>query len=280
VIESNDYETFQLLSVFRLPLSRTGSTGVTTMLTTLIEAAERQTERRRAAIPEPDTDTAPPPRDFAAALAEPGLSVIAELKPRSPSKGTLTCDYQPARLARSYRKAHAVSVLTHEEGFGGTPEHLGIVRAEVEVPVLRKDFIVDEYQIREARALGADAVLLIVGALRPERLAQLIDTTQALGMAALVEVHDAGEVDVALNAGAEIVGVNHRDLKDFQIDRSLSARLRGRIGSRRLMVAESGVRDARDAAWLRAAGADAILVGELLMRAEDPAVVLEELIRV
>lgn len=251
---------------------------MTTMLTTLIEAARRQTERRRAAIPEPDTAGAPPPRDFAAALREPGLSVIAELKPRSPSKGALTDDYRPARLARSYRDAHAISVLTHEEGFGGTPDHLGIVRAETDLPVLRKDFIVDEYQIREARAFGADAVLLIVAALGAERLAELIGSVEALGMAALVEVHDATEVDIALNAGAGIVGVNHRDLKDFRIDLGLSARLRGRIGARRLMVAESGVRDARDAARLRAAGADAILVGELLMRAEDPALVLKELV--
>jgi indole-3-glycerol phosphate synthase len=250
---------------------------VTTMLNTLVEAAELQTERRRTVTPEPDTRSAPPPRDFAAALAEPGLSLIAEMKPRSPSKGALTGDYRPAERARSYQGAHAISVLTHEDGFGGVPEHLGIARAEVEIPLLRKDFIVDEYQVREARAFGADAVLLIVAALPPEWLAHLIAYTRTLGMAALVEVHDAAEVDVALGAGAEIIGVNHRDLKDFRIDRSLSARLRGRIGGGRLMVAESGVRDARDARELREAGADAILVGELLMRAGDPAAVIEEL---
>jgi indole-3-glycerol phosphate synthase len=252
----------------------------TTMLGKLIEAAERQTERRRAVTPEPDTLAAPSPLDFAAALREPGLSVIAEMKPRSPSKGALTDDYRPAELARSYVGANAISVLTHEEGFGGVPEHLGVVRGQVEIPILRKDFIVDEYQVREARAYGADAVLLIVAALRFERLVDLITCARSLGMATLVEVHDAGEVDVALEAGAEIIGVNHRDLKDFRMDRSLSARLRGRIGANRLMVAESGVRGVWDAAQLREAGADAILVGELLMRAGDPAAVIEELTRV
>jgi indole-3-glycerol phosphate synthase len=205
--------------------------------------------------------------------------VIAEMKPRSPSKGALTDRYRPAERARSYRGAHAISVLTHEEGFGGVPEHLGIVRAEVDVPLLRKDFVVDSYQVREARALGADAVLLIVAASTPERLAHLIAEVGALGMAALVEVHDEDEVDVALAAGAEIIGVNHRDLKDFRIDRTLSARLRVRIGSGRLMVAESGIRGVRDARALRSAGADAILVGELLMRASDPAAVIEDLVR-
>jgi indole-3-glycerol phosphate synthase len=249
------------------------------MLTMLVEAARRQTEQRRTALPEPDTRSAPPPRDFTAAIREPGLSVIAEMKPRSPSKGALTDRYRPAERARSYRGAHAISVLTHEEGFGGVPEHLGIVRAEVDVPLLRKDFVVDSYQVREARALGADAVLLIVAASTPERLAHLIAEVGALGMAALVEVHDEDEVDVALAAGAEIIGVNHRDLKDFRIDRTLSARLRVRIGSGRLMVAESGIRGVRDARALRSAGADAILVGELLMRASDPAAVIEDLVR-
>src|SRR4051794_19726890 len=117
----------------------------TMMLTTLIEAAERQTERRRIAIPEPDLWSAPPPRDFAAAIREPGLSVIAEMKPRSPSKGALTENYQPAERARSYRGAHAISVLTHEEGFGGSPEHLDVARGEVDIPLLRKDFVVDCY---------------------------------------------------------------------------------------------------------------------------------------
>jgi indole-3-glycerol phosphate synthase len=143
--------------------------------------------------------------------------------------------------------------------------------------LLRKDFIVDEYQIAEARSFGADAVLLIVAALTGERLAELLAYTRELGMEALVEVHKADEVDIALAAGANVIGVNHRDLTTFQIDRTLSARLRPRIGSGRVMVGESGVRHAQDARELRAAGVDAILVGELLMRADDPAAVIKEL---
>lgn len=151
------------------------------------------------------------------------------MKPRSPSKGPLTDDYRPAELARAYQGggAHAVSVLTHEAGFGGSPDHLAVARAACELPVLRKDFVVDEYQILEARALGADALLLIVAALAPARLAALLARTRACGMEALVEVHDEREVDVALEAGADVIGVNHRDLRDFSIDRTLSARLRG-----------------------------------------------------
>ncbi|WP_030895288.1 indole-3-glycerol phosphate synthase TrpC [Streptomyces sp. NRRL S-474] len=254
------------------------------ILVTLVADAERQTERRRAVRPETElvvlAAAAPPPRDFAAALRQPGLGVIAEMKPRSPSKGPLTDDYRPAELARAYQGggACALSVLTHEDGFGGTPDHLVAARDASDVPVLRKDFIVDEYQILEARALGADALLLIVAALTPERLAELLAYTRKYGMEALVEVHDEGEVDTALAAGADVIGVNHRDLRDFSIDRTLSARLRERVGGRRVMVGESGVRGAPDARDLERAGVDAVLVGELLMRAGDPGATIKELI--
>ncbi|MFF3349409.1 indole-3-glycerol phosphate synthase TrpC [Streptomyces sp. NPDC002779] len=256
---------------------------MTDILATLIAQAERQTARRRATCPDADMAQAaaaePAPRDLAAALAEPGLCVIAEMKPRSPSKGPLTDDYRPVERARAYRDggAHALSVLTHEDGFGGSPEHLSVARAESGLPVLRKDFITDEYQLLEARALGADAVLLIVAALSTERLAQLLARTRGLGMEALVETHDADEVDRALEAGATVIGVNHRDLRDFTIDRTLSARLRPRVGAGRILVAESGVRDAHDARALARAGVDAVLVGELLMRADDPAATIKEL---
>ncbi|MGW0421178.1 indole-3-glycerol phosphate synthase TrpC [Streptomyces sp. NPDC003015] len=256
---------------------------MTDLLATLVTQAERQTARRRAARPDPQLEAAaaltPAPRDFAAALREPGLAVIAEMKPRSPSKGALTDDYKPAERARAYRDggASALSVLTHEDGFDGSPDHLPVARAASELPVLRKDFITDEYQILEARALGADAVLLIVAALPATRLAELLARTRALGMEALVETHDADEVDTALAAGATVIGVNHRDLRDFTIDRTLSARLRPRVGSGRILVAESGIRDARDARALARAGVDAVLVGELLMRADDPAATIKEL---
>ncbi|MBT2510119.1 indole-3-glycerol phosphate synthase TrpC [Streptomyces sp. ISL-98] len=253
------------------------------VLATLVADAERQTARRRREQPESVLShlaaTAPPPRDFAAALGEPGLAVIAEMKPRSPSKGPLTDDYRPAALARAYNSggASAISVLTHEEGFGGTPEHLAVARAESEIPVLRKDFIVDEYQVLEARALGADALLLIVAALSPQRLAELLAYTRELGMEALVEVHDADETDIAMAADARVIGVNHRNLRDFTIDRTLSAQLRGRVGRERLMVGESGIRGAQDARELAQAGVDAILVGELLMRSANPGATVKEL---
>ncbi|MFB8038746.1 indole-3-glycerol phosphate synthase TrpC [Streptomyces sp. NPDC056004] len=261
----------------------------TGILATLVDEARLQTERRRAVRPPAElaarAAAAPAPRDFIAALRAPGLGVIAELKPRSPSKGPLTQDYRPAELARAYAAggAAALSVLTHEAGFGGTPEHLAAARAEVDIPVLRKDFVVDEYQITEARAFGADALLLIVAALPAARLAELVVATRELGMEPLVEVRDEVEVDTALAAGATAIGVNHRDLRDFRIDRTLSARLRERIGADRtgtgpVMVGESGVRGADDARALERAGVNAVLVGELLMRAEHPGAVIKELI--
>ncbi|MDX3638949.1 indole-3-glycerol phosphate synthase TrpC [Streptomyces sp. MB09-02B] len=254
------------------------------ILATLVADAERQTERSRAVRPETElvarAAAAPPARDFAAALRRPGLGVIAEMKPRSPSKGPLTDDYRPADLARAYQSggACALSVLTHEDGFGGSPDHLTAARDASDLPVLCKDFIVDEYQILQARTLGADALLLIVAVLTPQRLAALLAYTRRYGMEALVEVHDENEVDTALAAGADVIGVNHRDLRDFSIDRTLSARLRRRVGSRRVMVGESGVRGAQDAHELRRAGVDAVLVGELLMRAGDPGATIKELI--
>jgi indole-3-glycerol phosphate synthase len=253
-----------------------------TMLADLVAAAARQTMRRRRVRPEAEVERCaadvPQPRDFAAALSEPGLAVIAETKPRSPLKGPLTECYRPAALAHACQcgGAAAVSVLTHE-GFGGSPEDLAIVRAEADLPILCKDFVVEEYQVLEARSLGADAVLLIVAALGTERLAQLLGCARRLGMDVLVEVHDADEVEVVLLVGAQVIGVNHRNLRSFEIDMTLSARLRDRIGDHRLMVAESGVSGAADARRLRDVGADAILVGEMLMRAHAPEKAAREL---
>jgi indole-3-glycerol phosphate synthase len=254
-----------------------------TMLADLVAAAARQTMRRRREWPEAEVErraaTAPRPKDLAAALGEPGLAVIAEMKPRSPLRGTLTEVYQPAALARAYHSggAAAVSVLTHEEGFGGSPEHIAIVRAEADLPILRKDFIIEEYQMLEARSLGAEAVLLIVAALGAERLAELMDCARRLGMEALVEVHDADEVDAALSVGARVISVNHRNLCNFEIDMTLTARLRDRIGGHRVIVAESGVGSAADARRLQETGADAVLVGEMLMRSHDPEKTVREL---
>ncbi|MET0236191.1 MAG: indole-3-glycerol phosphate synthase TrpC [Kibdelosporangium sp.] len=260
------------------------TTAQLNMLTKLVFAAQQQTTLRRQTITEDEirerAGIAPPPRDFAAALSAPGLGVIAELKPRSPSRGWLVDDYRPAELAAAYRAggASAISVLTHAAGFGGSVEDLPVARAEGLVPVLRKDFIIDDYQLYEARAFGADAVLLIVAALPGHRLAELLQLTWELGMEALVEVHNAAESDAAIAAGARVIGVNHRDLRDFSIDMTLSGRVREHIGPDRLLVAESGIRGPRDAQRLRTAGADAVLVGELLMRSDNPATTLKELI--
>lgn len=255
----------------------------TTMLTALVASAKRQTERRRGLRSEAElvraAATAAPPRDFAAALRRPGLSIIAELKQRSPSKGALTRSYPLTDLARSYTDggAAAISVLTHEEGFGGSPDHLRRVRAKTNLPLLRKDFLTDKYQILEARVLGADAVLLIAAVLSPEQLTTLLAFTRELGMEALVEVHSESEVEVALASGAYIVGVNHRDLHTFGIDMNRTEQLRGCVGKDRLLVGESGVRSQKDARRLRETGADAALVGEALMRSSSPEVMVKEL---
>ena len=219
------------------------------------------------------------PKDFAGALRGPGLAVIAEMKQRTPSQGIISDDYRPFELARAYEEggAAAISVLTHMAGFGGRPEHVQEARQATSLPILRKDFITDPFEVGEARAAGADAILLVVGALAPADLRRLIAVSKSRGLAALVEVHDAEQTRVALDAGAEIIGVNHRDLRTFAIDLGLTARLRPLIPKEVVLVAESGVRSSADAQRLREAGADAVLVGESLMRAADPAAVIAEL---
>jgi indole-3-glycerol phosphate synthase len=212
---------------------------------------------------------------------ERGLSVIAEMKARTPVMGALAGPtvYSTGQLARTYTAAGAaaISVLCQATSFGGRPEHLAEARASTDLPILRKDFILDEYPIVEARAYGADAVLLIVAALTPERLHELLDVAHRLGMDALVEVHDEAEVEVALAAGGAVIGVNHRDLHTFQVDLSLTGRLRAMVPADRLLVAESGIHSAADARLVMEAGAQAVLVGEALMRAADPAAKLREL---
>ncbi|MFD7083578.1 indole-3-glycerol phosphate synthase TrpC [Streptomyces sp. NPDC002181] len=257
----------------------TAPPGLPGLIGELIEAAHRQTAARSAEVPPAEVErraaAAPAVRDFGAALRAPGLGVIAELKPRSPLKGPLVdpAAYRPAELARRYRAggACALSVLAHTEGFGGRPEDLEAVREAVDLPVMRKDFIVDEYQIAEARAYGADAVLLVVAALTEDRLAELYAYAETLGLHLLVEVHSEAEARTALALGAVNIGVNHRDLRDFSIDLGLTGRLRAQVPADRVLVAESGVRGPADALRLRADGADAVLVGETLMRSADPA---------
>jgi indole-3-glycerol phosphate synthase len=252
------------------------------LLARLVAESEAETEARRAKVPVSDLEekaAAYRPRDFEAALRRPGLAVIAEMKRRTPSMGTLSDDYRPAELARAYTRggAAALSVLTQEASFGGSLADLEAARASSELPILRKDFITDPHQVLEARAAGADAVLLIVAALDGPRLKDLLAAVHDRGLSALVEVHDEREAETAVGAGARLIGVNHRDLTTFEIDLGLTERLRPHLPPGVLLVAESGIRGAADARRMREAGAAAVLVGELLMRAADPAPCIREL---
>jgi len=213
------------------------------------------------------------PKDFLGAVRRPALAVIAEMKQRTPSMGVLSEDYRPADLAHAYTDggAAAISVLTHMAGFGGRIEHIRQVRAATDLPILRKDFVTDPYEVAEARACGADAVLLIVAAYEATQLRELVAVTKSRGVAALVEVHDERETEAAVEAGAQAVGVNYRNLRDFSVDLDLTERLRKLVPKQVVLVAESGIRGPDDARRVREAGADAILVGELLMRSADPA---------
>jgi indole-3-glycerol phosphate synthase len=218
---------------------------------------------------------------FRAALADRNrTNVIAECKRRSPSRGVLRHDYDPVAIARGYEKAGAaaLSVLTEPMFFDGSLDHLAQVRQAVDVPLLRKDFIVDAYQLFEARAGGADAVLLIVAALDDDTLAHLRARAGELGLAVLVEVHDAGEVARARAAGADIIGVNNRNLKTFNVDIQTSHRLAKLIPEDRIFVVESGIRDRKDIDSLLEAGADAFLIGETLIVSPNPGASLRSLL--
>jgi len=211
------------------------------------------------------------PREFAAALRGPGLALIAEHKRRSPSAGAIREDLDLEAVVRAYERggATAISVLTHAPGFGGSLQDLAAARALTELPLLRKDFVVDPYQVLEAAAMGADAVLLIVAALSDAALRELHARADALGLAALVEVHDERELDRALAAGARVIGVNNRDLRTLEVDTSRTFALRARIPAEVVMVAESGFSRPEELRQLEAAGVDAVLIGEALMRSPN-----------
>ena len=221
-----------------------------------------------------------PARPFAAALrADDDLAVIAEVKRRSPSKGPLALDLDPASLAVSYQcgGAACLSVLTDTAFFGGSADDLAEARRACDLPVLRKDFTVDERDVVDARIMGADAVLLIAAALDDDLLGRCLDRAAALGMAALVEVHDGDELARAAALGATLVGVNQRNLATFEVDRTLAARLMDAMPAGTVTVAESGVRGAEDAVALAAAGYDAVLVGETLVTSDDPGAAVVDL---
>jgi indole-3-glycerol phosphate synthase len=248
---------------------------------TSAEVAERRAQTPLAKV-ERQAAAAPEVRDFKAALQSAQLAVIAEMKAKSPTAGALAVAYRPSAIAETYEKAGAaaLSVLTQRSRFGGTIEHLALARRAVRIPVLRKDFVTDPYQVFEARAYGADAVLLIVAALESARLEELLALVRRLGMAALVEIHTTGELSTAVEIGADIVGINHRNLKTMTVDIGLTARLRPRVPAGTVLVSESGIRDAADARRMRGYGADAVLVGESLMLAEDPRTLIREMTRV
>jgi indole-3-glycerol phosphate synthase len=212
-----------------------------------------------------------PPRDFATALRGDGIACIAEIKRRSPSKGDLDPDLQPDLVAKDYVAGGAacLSVLTDRDHFGGSEADLTSARDASGLPVLRKDFTVQEADVIDARLMGADAVLLIVAALRDDELARFGARSAALGLAALVEVHNEVELARALSVGARMIGVNQRDLHTFEVDHDRACRMAAHIPSDVVAVAESGIRDADDARRLADAGFDAVLVGETLMRAAD-----------
>jgi len=231
----------------------------------------RHKRARPAEVVRAGAALAPPPRDFAAALRSPGVSLIAEVKRASPSKGLLCHDFDAVALARVYEDngAAAISVLTDQPFFQGSLDHLRAVRQNVRLPVLRKDFILDPYQIYESRFAGADAVLLIVAALNDGDLKALYQLVHELGMAALVEVHNEAELERALQISPRIVGINNRDLRTFEVDLETTARLRPLIPTEVILVAESGVHTRADVARLAAIGADAMLVGQALVQAPD-----------
>lgn len=217
---------------------------------------------------------------FEAGLGAPGtVNVIAECKRRSPSRGVLKADYDPAAIARAYERggAAAISVLTEPSFFDGALAHLAAVRAAVAVPLLRKDFVVDEYQLLEARIHGADAVLLIVSALDAASLQRLHRAAGAFGLAVLVEVHDDAELAVAVDAGARVVGVNNRNLRTLAVDQRVSDRIARALPKDVIAVSESGLSQPGDVSRLRAAGFHAFLVGERLMTAPDPEAALRGL---
>ena len=254
------------------------------VLDSIIEGVRADVAAREAEVSLTDikqrAKDARPALDVLAALRADGIGVIAEVKRASPSRGALANISDPAELARAYEDggARIISVLTEQRRFHGSLDDLDAVRAAVRIPVLRKDFIVGPYQIHEARAHGADMLLLIVAALAQPALASMIDRTESLGMTALVEVHTEEEADRALQAGARVIGVNARDLKTLEVDRDCFARIAPGLPSSVIRIAESGVRGTADLLAYAGAGADAVLVGEGLVTSGDPRSAVADLV--
>ncbi len=255
------------------------------MLDKIVADKKEELKQRKKAVPVSGLESRIAQRagtlDFAAALKKDGISIIAEVKKASPSKGVLCADFDPMALAKAYADngAAAISALTESKYFQGSIEHLGEIREAVEIPLLRKDFIFDPYQVYESRAYGADALLLIVAILEREQLDELLTLSHELSLSCLVEVHNESEVERALHSGARIIGINNRDLNTFQVDIGTTQRLRALIPEDRIVVSESGISSRRDIDNLKSWGIDAALVGEALITAGDITAKMRELVK-
>ena len=255
------------------------------ILDTIIEHKRKELQIEQEQIPlgtlKSKLADLPSTKDFKLAIAQPdSINLIAEVKKKSPSKGIIREDFDPVSIAKIYAEngAAAISVLTDVRFFSGSLDFLSIIREEVDVPLLRKDFTIDPYHIYQARVAGADAVLLIVAVLSRDQLREFVDIATSLSMSSLVEVHTKAELDIALDIGAEIIGINNRDLRTFNTDLATTYKLRETIPSGRVVVSESGIYTRADVESLREAGIDAILVGESLMRSQDIGEKVRELI--
>jgi indole-3-glycerol phosphate synthase len=253
------------------------------MIEELVQAARAGAERRRAEVPLEELERRladrPEQRPFGEALVRPGLSVIAEFKRRSPSAGEIRAGVNPEEIARDYEEggAAAISVLTDGPHFGGSLDDLGAARTACALPVLQKDFTVDRYQLYEAAVAGADAILLIVAALAQEDLSRLYDEAHTLDLDVVIEVHNEKELETALTVDAEVLGINNRNLDDFTVDVQTTFELMPDVPAGKTVVSESGIAERGTLEELERVGVDAVLIGEALMRAEDPAAKVREL---
>ena len=251
------------------------------ILERIVAAKRAEVEAARKRAPDIKLDWAPAVRDFVAALRAKRPAVIAEIKRASPSKGLLRKDFDPGAIAKSYEAGGAacMSVLTDREFFQGDPQHLVVARAACALPVLRKDFMVDPYQVRESRALGADCILLIATCLDDEDMQDLEEGARELGMAVLVEVHDADELERALNLKTPLIGINNRNLRTFETRLETTLDLLPRVPKDRIVVTESGILSRDDVVRMQSRGVNAFLVGEAFMRAGDPGAALAQLFK-
>ena len=253
------------------------------MLNRIIAGKREEVEQRKKSLPVSTLQERivqrQAPLDFGSAISGDGIRLIAEVKRASPSRGILCPDFDPVALARTYARggAAAISVLTEMNYFEGSIDHLTAIREEVRLPLLRKDFIFDQYQVYESGAYGADALLLIVAILSQEQLKELLSLSHSLGLGCLVEVHNEDEVERALFSGAEIIGINHRDLNTFEVDINTTRRLRPLIPREQIVVSESGISSRSDIEKLKGWGVNAVLVGEALVTADDIPTKIREL---